>query len=204
MKFQAAQYIAILWSCVIFLGNMISTLAVLGFSYKKAKLYFLSQYVCDCCQLHITMIVIVQKDLFEFALDPTNHVDGVALTCPRKLDLRKGMFKQLVTHFGHRTANRLKNQKLDCGKVAKADHPTGVTCFGLVVKESFKDKASLDVFRECLDELKIECHFKEIKHLAIPRLGCGADQLQWFKTEKIILEMLDDILPGMDITICVK
>lgn len=162
----------------------------------------MSVVLCSCvCQNKNTkMIVLVKKDLYEFALDRSNHVFGLVFTCPQLLSPEKGLPKQVALNFGDGTKQILENQRLLCGNVRVTTHLSGITIFGLIVKKCFDGKASFDNLRKCLLNLKNECYHRRISHLVIPRLGCGPDRLRWSKAEKLFLNIMKTA--DMKITIC--
>lgn len=73
--------------------------------------------------------------------------------------------------------------------------------FNLVTKDSYKDKATYEGLRECLLDMKINLYYFGAKKLAIPRLGCGKDKLEWNVVEAIINECFDNM--DIDIYVCV-
>ena len=73
--------------------------------------------------------------------------------------------------------------------------------FNLVTKDSYKDSASYDALRTALNDMKITAYYMGIKKLAIPRLGCGKDKLDWNVVQEIIKEIFNDF--DIDIEVCV-
>ena len=61
--------------------------------------------------------------------------------------------------------------------------------FNLITKEKYYNKPTYTTLRNALDGLKSICITRDIKYLAMPRIGCGLDKLYW-NTVKIILEQV--------------
>ena len=72
--------------------------------------------------------------------------------------------------------------------------------FNLVTKEKYWHKPTYDTLRESLEMMKEQMHFECITNLAMPRLGCGLDRLQWPKVYEIICEVFEDM--DVEIVIC--
>lgn len=72
--------------------------------------------------------------------------------------------------------------------------------FNLVIKDCYKDKATYDGLRTALKDLKINLFYFGLTKLAIPRLGCGKDKLDWNVVEAIINECFNDM--NIEIFVC--
>jgi len=71
--------------------------------------------------------------------------------------------------------------------------------FSLVTKKFYWDKPNYKSMEACLLSLRHRCEEKHIKYLAMPRIGCGLDGLNWDKVKKLI----QDIFYGIDVQITV-
>lgn len=71
--------------------------------------------------------------------------------------------------------------------------------FNLVTKDYYKDKATYDGLKACLTDLKKNMYYMGINKLAIPRLGCGKDKLDW----NVVKALIEECFDGMDIDIYV-
>lgn len=74
------------------------------------------------------------------------------------------------------------------------------TIFNLVTKKAYYGKPTYITITKCIHEMATMCKQYNIKYLAIPKLGCGLDRLQWSKVREIIKEEFKD----MDIEIEVR
>ena len=58
--------------------------------------------------------------------------------------------------------------------------------YALVTKKMYYDKPTYDTLRRSLHALKEHCAAHEVKHLAMPRIGCGLDRLNWDRVLSMI------------------
>ena len=72
--------------------------------------------------------------------------------------------------------------------------------FNLVTKSRAYYKPTYDDFYDSLVDMKEQCEDLDITKLAMPRIGCGLDRLEWGKVKEIIEEVFGDT--DMEILIC--
>lgn len=58
--------------------------------------------------------------------------------------------------------------------------------FNLITKEWYYNKPTYETLTHCLEEIKERMIQLNITKLAIPKIGCGLDRLQWNVVEQII------------------
>jgi O-acetyl-ADP-ribose deacetylase (regulator of RNase III) len=78
--------------------------------------------------------------------------------------------------------------------------------FSFVTKEKYWQKPTYETMRMALEDAKDLCE-ETIRNgytmkLAMPRIGCGLDRLQWVKVKEIIEEVFADT--DVEILVCVK
>lgn len=84
--------------------------------------------------------------------------------------------------------------------------PTEPTCllvdnvFNLVTKERYYHKPSMDDLHKSLLVLKELCITNDIKKLAMVKIGCGLDKLNWYDVSELIINVFNNI----DIDIKIK
>lgn len=110
--------------------------------------------------------------------------------------LGAGLAKKINEQFD--MSNKLKNKYSIHNGDRVALYMDGF--FNLVTKDCYKDKATYDGLREALNDLKINLFYFDSKKLAIPRLGCGKDRLDWNVVEAIIHECFDNM--DIEIFVC--
>lgn len=71
--------------------------------------------------------------------------------------------------------------------------------FNIVTKRKSSGKPSYESMCDALKSLKEECINNEVKYLALPKIGCGLDQLSW----GAVRVMIQDIFKDMEIEIVV-
>ena len=72
----------------------------------------------------------------------------------------------------------------------------------LITKQKYWHKPTYETLRMALEELKSCCVRNEISYVAMPRIGCGLDKLEWSKVKAIIKEVFADT--DIEILVCVK
>ena len=77
---------------------------------------------------------------------------------------------------------------------------TGNKVFNLITKKLYWNKPTYESLRLSLEEMKYLVEIEEIKYIAMPKIGCGLDRLQWGKVREII----EDIFKDVDVEILVK
>lgn len=113
--------------------------------------------------------------------------------------LGAGIAKQFTQRMDMR--NKLKDQykhmwcmDTTIGKALLVDN-----VFNLVTKLLYWHKPTYDTLESSLKDLKEQCLELNIKHLAMPTLGCGLDKLKW----NVVKQMINDIFENTDIDIIV-
>lgn len=74
----------------------------------------------------------------------------------------------------------------------------GVVVGNLVTKERYFHKPTLETLRQSLEDLHAQS--PEIKRLAMPKIGCGLDRLEWTDVREIIRE----VFGGTEVMILVR
>lgn len=73
--------------------------------------------------------------------------------------------------------------------------------FNLVTKPIYYEKPTYESLRQTLVEMKCIMKRCNITKLAMPKIGCGLDRLQWSRVEEIIKDVFSDT--KVDILVCV-
>lgn len=71
----------------------------------------------------------------------------------------------------------------------------------LVTKERCFHKPTLDDLKEALEDMLACCNEHSITKIAMPRIGCGLDRLNWDDVRPIIEEIFEDT--DIEILVCV-
>ena len=72
--------------------------------------------------------------------------------------------------------------------------------FNLVTKEKYWQKPTYDSLKAALKEARVFCLPHSDIKLAMPRIGCGLDKLQWNKEQQIIEEVFANT--DVEILVC--
>lgn len=78
----------------------------------------------------------------------------------------------------------------------------GYHIFNLITKEYYYSKPTYKSMRNCLELVRDYCVCNNIKYLAMPKIGCSLDKLNWDKVYDIILSVFE--YTDINIIICVK
>lgn len=78
----------------------------------------------------------------------------------------------------------------------------GLTIYHLVTKQRYYLKPTYNSLKSSLIKLKEQMISHNEKKLAIPKIACGLDKLDWRKVKEIILEVFDDT--DIDITVYMR
>lgn len=72
--------------------------------------------------------------------------------------------------------------------------------FNLVTKEMYYQKPTYEMLGNCLLDMKNKVIQHDIHKIAIPKIGCGLDRLEWFAVEHII----KNVFANLDVEIVVN
>ena len=72
--------------------------------------------------------------------------------------------------------------------------------FNLVTKAHHYDKPTYESLCSALLDMRIQCKAFGVTHLAMPKIGCGLDRLDWDRVSAMIKEVFDDL--DIDILVC--
>ena len=104
---------------------------------------------------------------------------GIAVEFQKRFNLRK----QLKAHKAIKHSN--------CILIGKV--------FNLITKELSYEKPTYNSMAVSLNELRKQVIAEEIKHLAIPKIGCGLDGLNWELVKNTLYEQLGDLDIGIKV-----
>lgn len=68
----------------------------------------------------------------------------------------------------------------------------GVVAANLVTKERYFHKPTLESLKQSLEDLREQALSRNLKKLAMPRIGCGLDKLQWEDVSAAIKQVFGD------------
>ena len=72
--------------------------------------------------------------------------------------------------------------------------------FNLVTKAHHYNKPTYESLRSALEDMRDQCKKLDIHYLAMPKIGCGLDRLDWNKVSKMIKEVFSDL--DIEILVC--
>lgn len=68
----------------------------------------------------------------------------------------------------------------------------GILVTNLVTKERYFHKPTLDTLRQSLEDLCKQVAERNLKKLAMPKIGCGLDKLKWEDVSAVVKEVFDE------------
>ena len=68
----------------------------------------------------------------------------------------------------------------------------GKFVYNLVTKGKYFEKPTYQSLRSSLEAMRAHAAANNVKEIAMPKIGCGLDKLEWSKVEKIIKEVFGD------------
>lgn len=141
-----------------------------------------------------------QRDLFTVPTDyilvhciSTDLAMGAGIA---KEFTKRGVKEQLVREY----------QDVEIGDCLVSNATDWGIEFNLVTKEKYWQKPTYETMRMALENTEYLCeeimrHGETVK-LAMPKIGCGLDKLEWSKVKAIIEEVFANI--DVEILVCVK
>lgn len=114
-----------------------------------------------------------------------------------------GMGKGIVIEFNKRFDMKSKLKQAypnylqiwingDCIKEGKI--------FNLITKERYYGKPTLKTMENALIKMKEICLEENITKIAMPKIGCGLDQLNWMDIKQLLFEVFEDT--DIEIFVC--
>lgn len=130
------------------------------------------------------------KDLFSVE-------QGYCLAHCISADFALGAGIALVFDEKYNMRERLKNNDIDLNYVGNVIQIDNV--YNLITKEKAYEKPSYDSLIECLKELKDRMIENKQYKIAMPKIGCGLDKLDW----QIVRALIKDIFSDTEIEILI-
>lgn len=82
-------------------------------------------------------------------------------------------------------------------------HPTCILIdrvFNLITKKTYSGKPTYKSLEIAITDMADLIDLYKIKYLAMPKIGCGLDRLQWSSVREIIKEVFEDV--DIEILVC--
>ena len=99
-------------------------------------------------------------------------------------------FSDFISHRISGLRSTCRKTKLFVGKVFPFWDTTGKRyIYKLVTKERFNDQPNLSTLSKTLEAMKIHASTKGVSTIAIPKLGCGLDQVNWQEVVKLLRDV---------------
>lgn len=102
----------------------------------------------------------------------------------RDFSMSAGIAKTFHMLYGGKEA--LLSQHVTVGQVAYLKRDKYI--YYMVTKEKYWHKPTYENLRLCLIDLFRLCQLHGVNEIAMPKIGCGLDKLEWDKVKQIIME----------------
>ena len=103
--------------------------------------------------------------------------------------MKKGIAVQFRQKFGR--VDEIIEQRARVGEVAVLRHRDRYI-YNLVTKEKFYGKPTMTTLRNSLKEMRRHMRRKGVEGVAMPRIGCGLDLLEWRRVKRLLEEVFED------------
>lgn len=113
---------------------------------------------------------------------------GIAVEFVNRFDMRRILHSKYPRYLDCYINNKLIGDCILDGKV-----------LNLITKERYYHKPTYNSLKLALMHMKKLCIDNGIKYVAMPKIGCGLDKLEW----SIVTKIIQDIFEDTDITIAV-
>lgn len=107
----------------------------------------------------------------------------------KDLKMGKGIAKIFKNLFG---VSDLLSQSPEIGKTLFLRHNSRYIYY-LITKDKFYNKPTLESLKEALLDLKCNIINHKVKKLAMPRIGCGLDKLNWVDVKNLLIEVFNNV-----------
>ena len=105
------------------------------------------------------------------------------------------MSKDFADFLSHRISglkSTCRKAKLFMGQVYPFWGSTAIRyIYNLVTEERFCDKRNLSTLPKTLEAMKTHAIKTDVSTIAIPKLGCGLDQMNWQEVVKVLRDIFD-------------
>merc|ERR1719295_1017237 len=120
-------------------------------------------------------------------------IKGDLFTSPQSVSLCHcvsrclGMGKGIAVLFKRKFkgVDTLRKQNVQVGGVGVLPRQNRYVYY-LITKERYFHKPTYDTLTASLETMRNHAVVNEVKHIAMPKIGCGLDRLQWNRVESII------------------
>lgn len=141
-----------------------------------------------------------QRDLFTV---PTGHI--LVHCISTDLAMGAGIAKEFAKR-GVKAQLQRNYQNIEVGDCLVSNTTGWRAELNLITKEKYWQKPTYETMRMALEDAEFLCcegtmNDENVK-LAMPRIGCGLDKLEWSKVKAIIAEVFVDT--DVEILVCVK
>ena len=99
-----------------------------------------------------------------------------------------GIATEFKKRFGH--VGDLLDQNKTIGEVAVLKDGERYVLY-MVTKERYYMKPTMENFEKTVTSLRNTCSENKIRNLAIPRIGCGLDKLDWDTVKECLIKTFD-------------
>lgn len=116
---------------------------------------------------------------------------GIAKEFDRRYNMRDLLY---INYHNYQQIYNNNNIKGDCLPIGRV--------YNLVTKPLYYNKPTYKSLRFALERMRFHMINEKVTKLAMPKIGCGLDKLEWTKVLNIIIEVFENYPLSLDIIIC--
>ena len=143
----------------------------------------MKEYIFNMNVLLFQLIKIKQGDLLQAQTSLAHCVS-------QDLKMLRGLARSFKDKWPGQI-DELKEMDLKVGQVG-AITDDGRFIYHLITKESCTDQPTIENLKATLVQMKEHMVANDVKEVALPKIGCGMNQLSWEKVKGIIEEVFED------------
>ena len=151
---------------------------------------FIVERCNDCFLLHSTVPAHSSDDflqiIYSTEVSILQQLNSIGHCISADARMSKG-FADFLSHRIPGLRSTCRKAKLFMGQVFPFWDSTGERCiYNLITKERFCDKPSLSTLSKTLEAMKSHASMNGVSTIAIPKHGCGLDQMNWQEVVKLL------------------
>ena len=157
----------------------------------------------DSFLLHSTVPALSSDEFFKIIYETDDSIfpqpNSIGHCISADARISKG-FADFLSHRNSGLRSTCRKAKLFMGQIFPLWDSTGKRyIYNLVTKERCYDKPNLSTLSKTLEAMKVHASMNGVSTIAIPKLGCGLDQMNWQE----VVKLLRDIFAYADIQLVV-
>ena len=132
------------------------------------------------------------KVIFGDLFNAPDQTTSLAHCVSRDLKMGKGIAKLFRDKFGRTNELAQANAKIGESAILKLNNNPNRFIYNMVTKEKYSDFPTYDSLQESLIFTRDHATKNKVHHIAMPKIGCGLDKLNWNAVRTLIKNIFLD------------